>query len=183
MKDNLEREHGRASRDKLKRALLDELDRRYAFPLPESLVEQEFSNIWRQVEAENARSGEGFDAEGGEDAARAEYRRIAERRVRLGLLLAEVGEQAKIVVSDEELGQALAERARQFPGQEQQVWNYYRKNPDALAQIRAPLVEEKVVDHILGQSTVSDREVSREELFKQPEDASPADAAGAPAEG
>jgi trigger factor len=168
---NLEKEFAKASRDKLKRSLLDALDKRYSFELPESLVEQEFTNIWRQVEAENARTKQGFEEEGGEDAARAEYRAIAERRVRLGLLLADVGAEAKVDVTEEELGQALAERARQFPGQEQAVWNYYRKNADALAQIRAPLVEEKIVDHILSQVNVSDRQVSREDLFKMPEDA------------
>jgi trigger factor len=167
---NLEREFARASRDKLKRALLDALDQRYAFELPQGLVDQEFDNIWRQIEAENARSGQGFEQEGGEEAARAEYRRIAERRVRLGLLLAEVGAKAKVDVSEDELSQALVERARQFPGQEQAVWNYYRKNADAMAQLRAPLVEEKVVDHILAQAAISERQVAKEDLFKAPDE-------------
>ena len=174
VRGNLEREFARASREKLKRALLDVLDGRYSFELPEGLVGQEFDNIWRQVEAQNKTSGETFEQEGGEEAARADYRRIAERRVRLGLVLADVGANAKVEVSEDELGQALVERARQFPGQEQAVWNYYRKNPESMAQIRAPLIEEKVVDHILAQARVTERQISKEDLFKVPED----DAAG-----
>jgi trigger factor len=169
VRENLEREFARASRDKIKRVLLDALDKRYSFELPQGLVDQEFENIWRQVEEETKRSGEGF--ENGEEAARAEYRAIAERRVRLGLLLAEVGMTAKVDVTEEEIGEALVARVRQFPGQEQALWNYYRKSPEAMAQIRAPLVEEKVIDHILAQASVAERQVSKEELFKTPEDA------------
>jgi trigger factor len=100
-----------------------------------------------------------------EDAARADYRKIAERRVRLGLVLAEIGEQAKVQISDDEVTQALIERARSFPGQEKEVWEFYRKNPQALAEIRAPIFEEKVVDHLLGQVKVEDQTVSREALY------------------
>jgi trigger factor len=171
---NIESDYARASRDKLKRALLDVLDKRYSFELPPSLVEQEFDNIWKQVEGEQQQSGKSFaDENTTEEAARADYRRIAERRVRLGLLLAEVGEQAKVQVTDEELSKSLVERARQFPGQEQAIWDYYRKNPEALASLRAPIFEEKVVDHIIAQAKVSDSEVSKEELFKL-EDETPA---------
>ena len=164
---NIEGEYTKASREKLKRALLDALDKRYSFELPEGLVGQEFDGIWRQVEDEQKRSGKTFaDENTTEEAARADYRKIAERRVRLGLLLAEVGEKAEVKVTDEEVSAALVERVRQFPGQEKAVWDYYRKNADALASVRAPLYEEKVVDYVIGKCKVSEKPVSKEELMK-----------------
>ncbi|MCO5092962.1 trigger factor [Bosea sp. (in: a-proteobacteria)] len=172
------------SRRKLKKGLLDALDGKYAFDLPPTLVEQEFASVWSQVEADMKQANKTFaDEDTTEDAARADYRRIAERRVRLGLVLAEIGEQAKVQISDEEVTQALIERARQFPGQEKQVWEFYRKNPQALAEIRAPIFEEKVVDHLLGQVKVADETVSREALFADDEaedatEAKPKKAAG-----
>jgi trigger factor len=171
IRGNLESEWGRASREKLKRALLDALDKKYSFELPAGLVDQEFEAIWRQVVADQAQSGKSFADEGTtEEEARAEYRRIAERRVRLGLLLAEVGEKAGVKVDDNEVTQALVQRARAFPGQEQQIWEHYRKNPQALAELRAPIFEDKVVDHIIGQANVSDRKVDKDELFRMEED-------------
>jgi trigger factor len=167
IRGNLTNEYARASRDKLKRQLLDSLDTRYSFELPEGLVEQEFGSIWRQVEEEQKASGRTFaDENTTEEAARADYRRIAERRVRLGLLLAEVGSRSEIKVSDEEVTNALIARARAYPGQEKQIWDYYRNNAQALAELRAPIYEEKVVDHILGQAKVDERKVTREELLK-----------------
>jgi trigger factor len=155
----------------LKRRLLDTLDKRYAFELPQGLVNQEFDSIWRQVEAEQKASGRSFaDEDTTEEAARADYRRIAERRVRLGLLLAEVGAKADVKVSDEELTGALIARARAYPGQEKQVWDFYRKNPQAMAELRAPIYEEKVVDHIVSLAKVTDLPVSREELLRADED-------------
>lgn len=171
IRTRMQDDFGRASRDRLKRTLLDALDKRYSFDLPEGLVSQEFDNIWRQVQAEQQRSGRGFAEENTtEEAARAEYRRIAERRVRLGLVLAEVGEKAGIKVEDGEVGKALVELVRQYPGQEQAVWDHYRKNPQALAEVKAPLFEEKVVDHIVAQAQVTERVVSREDLFKPLDD-------------
>lgn len=165
------------AREKVKRALLDALDKRYSFLLPEGLVEQEFGNIWRQVEAEQKSSGRTFaDEDTTEEAARVEYRAIAERRVRLGLVLAEVGDKSGVKVSDEEVSQALVARARQYPGQEKQVWDFYRQNPERLAEIRAPLFEEKVVDHIIALAKVSDVKVTRTELFNTDEDAAAAEA-------
>ncbi len=169
---NMKAEYDRASRDKAKRALLDALDKKYSFELPEGLVEQEFNGVWDQASAEQKASGRTFEDEGTtEEAARADYKRIAERRVRLGLLLAEVGEQSKVQVTDDEVSKALVERVRQFPGQEKMVWDYYRKSPEALAQIRAPLFEEKVVDHIIAQVKVTDKVVPKEDLFKLDEEA------------
>jgi trigger factor len=168
-------EYSKASREKLKRQLLDSLDTRYSFELPEGLVSQEFDSIWRQVEQEQKASGRGFAEENTtEEAARADYRRIAERRVRLGLLLAEVGAKAEVKVTDEEVTGALIARARAYPGQEKQIWEYYRTNPQALAELRAPIYEEKVVDYILGQAKVGERKMTREELMKPDDETLPA---------
>jgi trigger factor len=160
-------DYDRASRDKLKRTLLDALDKKYTFELPQDMVEQEFGGIWQQVTAEMQQTGKTFaDEETTEEEQRAEYRRIAERRVRLGLVVAEIGEKAGVKIADDEVSRAIVERARQFPGQEKLFWDYYQKNPQALAEIRAPLFEEKVVDHIIGLAKVTDKTVSKEELFK-----------------
>ncbi|MGH6823679.1 MAG: trigger factor, partial [Methylocella sp.] len=168
---SIEREHLAASRGKWKRALLDALDKKYVFDVPEGLVTQEFDAVWRKVEAEQKRSGRSYaDDNTTEAAARADYLKIAERRVRLGLLLAEIGARADIKVSDEEVSQALAQRARAFPGQEKIVWDYYRKNPHALAEIRVPLFEDKVVDHVISRVKLTDRKVSRDELLKVNDD-------------
>ena len=165
VRGNIERDYGAASRAKWKRGLLDTLDKKYDFELPDGLVEQEFGAIWRQVEAEQKQTGKSFADEGTtEKAARADYRKIAERRVRLGLVLAEIGEEAGVKVSQEEMNAALMERVRQYPGEEKQVWDFFRNNPQAMAQIQAPLFEDKVVDHIVSKANVSERKVSREEL-------------------
>ena len=172
------RDYDTQSRRKLKKGLLDALDAKYAFDLPKGLVEQEFAAVWSQVEADLKNNGRSFADEGTtEEAAREEYRRIAERRVRLGLVLAQIGETANIQVSDEELDRALVERVRQYPGQERQVWEFYQKNPGAKAELRAPIFEEKTVDHVLGQVRVVDEEISREELFRDDEDESQGEAA------
>jgi trigger factor len=179
IRDNLQRDFTRVSRERVKRALLDALDKKYSFDLPESLVTQEFAAIWNQVEAEQKQSGKTFEDEGTtEEEQRAEYNRIAERRVRLGLVMAEIGEKAGVQVTDDEVTGGIIERARMYPGQEKMIWDFYRKNPQALAEIRAPIFEEKVVDHIVAQAKVTDKTVSREELFKV-EDAEDGDAAKA----
>ena len=155
------------SRQKVKRTLLDELEKLVSFELPEKLLSQEFDAIFAQVKEEMERAGKSFeDEDTTEEEATAEYKAIAERRVRLGLLLAEVGEQKEIKVPDEEVNQALIAQVRQYPGQEQQIIDYYKKNPQAVAQIRAPLFEEKVVDYILELADVSEKTISREALLK-----------------
>jgi trigger factor len=165
----------RASREKTKRQLLDKLDSLYSFELPEGLVNQEFEAIWGQVMREREASGRGFSEENTtEEAERADYRKIAERRVRLGLLLAEVGTKADVKISDAEMTQALIARARLFPGQEKQVWEFYRNNQQAMAELRAPIYEEKVVDHIIGLSKLEERRVSKDELMKPIDDELPA---------
>jgi trigger factor len=168
--DQLARENAAVSRQRVKRQVLDQLDGQIQMDLPSGLVDQEFDGIWRTVTEDLARASKTFaDENTTEEAARADYRKIAERRVRLGLTLAEIGEKNGVKVTDEEVGRALVERARQFPGQEQQVWDYYRKNPDAMASLRAPIFEEKVVDYLLGLATVTEKKVTRAELMTNPE--------------
>jgi trigger factor len=168
-----------AARRKMKRKLLDALDAKYTFDLPPTLLDQEFSAIWNNVTTEMKAASKTFEDEGTtEAAARTDYMKIATRRVRLGLVLAEVGEKAAVQVTDDEVSQGLVARARQFPGQEKAVWEYYRKNPQALAEIRAPIFEEKVVDHILGQVKVVEKSVSKDALLTEDdEDEAPAKAA------
>jgi trigger factor len=171
VRERLEREHTAASRQKVKRALLDQLDARHKFDPPPTLLEEEFKNVWSTIENDLKQQGRTFADEGTtEEKAREEYRAIAERRVRLGLVLAEIGEKNNIKVTDEQLTQAVVAQARMMPGQEQRVWDYYRNNPAALAAVRAPLFEDKVVDFLLELADVTDKRVSREELFKEEED-------------
>ncbi len=182
IRERIAADHARASRDKIKRQLLDKLDAVYSFELPEGLVNQEFDSIWAQVTREQQASGRSFaDENTTEEAARDDYRKIAERRVRLGLLLAEVGTRADVKVSDEEMTQALVARARAYPGQEKQVWDFYRNNQQALAELRAPIYEEKVVDHIIGLAKVEERKTTKEELLKPIDDELPAPARAAEA--
>ena len=171
VKGRLQQEHTGLSRQRVKRQLLDKLDEMHKFALPPTLAEEEFKNVWNAVDSDLKAQGRSFADEGTtEEKAREEYRGIAERRVRLGLVLAEIGERNKIAVTDEEITRAIVERARQVPGREQEVWEFYQKNPGALASIRAPIFEEKVVDFLLELATVSEKQVSREELLKEDED-------------
>ncbi|MFY9656681.1 MAG: trigger factor [Methylocystis sp.] len=167
---NIEADFDKASRDKLKRKLLDALDKRYSFDLPQSLVEQEFQGIWREVEKERAKA-DSTEFEGkSEEELRADYRAIAERRVRLGLVLAEIGQSAGVTVEEKDLTEAVVERARQFPGQEKQIWDFYRNNEQALASLRAPIYEERVVAHLSSLVKIAEKTVTREELFAEDEE-------------
>lgn len=172
VRGQIESQFGAVTRQKAKRQLLDALDEAYKFEAPSKLVEAEFNNIWAQVNADLAQAGRTFeDEETTETEARAEYQRLAERRVRLGLVLADIGEKASVQVSDDELQRALFEQIRRVPqSQQQQVYDFYRENPQALANIRAPLFEEKVVDHLLGVVSVDDKKVSKEELLADDEE-------------
>ncbi|GIL00670.1 MAG: trigger factor [Alphaproteobacteria bacterium] len=172
VRTQLEGRYGSYTRARVKRQILDRLDELITMELPQKMVEQEFNNIWGQVTGELERSGKTFaDEDTTEEKAREEYRALAERRVRLGLLLARIGEQAGIQVSDDELQRALYDQVRQFPGQEQQVYEYFRQHPDAVAGLRAPIFEDKVIDHILAQAEVTDKKVSREELTREDDEA------------
>jgi trigger factor len=170
MRERLAREHASASRQKLKRQLLDQLDKLHKFAPPPTLVEQEFNNVWGTITSDLQSQNRTFADEGTtEEKAREEYRGIADRRVRLGLVLAEIGDKNNIKVTDDEITRAIVEQARQYPGREQEVWEHYRKNPNAVATLRAPIYEEKVVDFVVELAKVTDRQVSREELFKDDE--------------
>ena len=171
VKGQIENQYGALTRQKVKRQLLDALDGAYSFEAPSKLVEAEFQNIWNQVTNDLEKAGRSFeDEDTTEDEARAEYQRLAERRVRLGLVLAEIGEQAGVQITEEEMQRALIETVRHYPGQEKEIYEYYRSNPQALATLRAPLFEEKVVDHLLDQVDVTDKKVSKEELLADDED-------------
>jgi trigger factor len=171
VRERIEREHASASRQKLKRALLDQLDARHKFEPPPTLLEEEFSNVWTSIENDLKQQNRTFEDEGTtEEKARAEYRGIAERRVRLGLVLAEIGEKNAIKVAEDQITQAVVAQARLMPGREQQVWDYYRNNPAAIAALRAPIFEDKVIDFLLELAKVTDKQVSKEELYKEDEE-------------
>jgi trigger factor len=171
VKGRLQQEHTGLSRQRLKRQLLDKLDEMHKFALPPTLAEDEFKSVWNAVESDLKAQGRTFTDEGTtEEKARDEYRGIAERRVRLGLVLAEIGEKNKITVTEDEIKRAIIERARQVPGREQEVWEYYSKNPDAVAGVRAPIFEEKVVDFLVELAAVTEKQVAREDLLKDEEE-------------
>jgi trigger factor len=155
------------SRQHVKRQILDALDSGHKFEVPEQLVEAEFANIWQNVQHEIEAHGRSFEDEGTtEEEAREQYRKIAERRVRLGLVVAEIGNENNIQVTDDEHQQALIAEVRRFPGQEQQVYDFYRKNPQALAGLRAPVFENKVVDYVAGLGKATDKSMDRNELAR-----------------
>lgn len=170
VKDQLARDYQRAARAKVKRALLDKLSDAHSFEVPPGMLEMEFQQIWGQVEADRKRGVEDPEHKGKtDDQLKDEYKAIALRRVRLGLLLAEVGRANDVQVTQDEVNRALGEQVRRFPGQERQVVEFYRSNPELLAQLRAPIFEEKVVDFILELAKVTDKPVTVEELFKEDE--------------
>ncbi len=166
-RERLSAEFTTATRQKVKRMLLDRLDEAHQFEGPPTLIEEEFNLMWNSIKAEMESSGKTFaDENTTEEASKEEYRKIADRRVRLGLVLSEIGEKNKITVTDDEVSRAVIERARQMPGREKEVWDFYRNNAQALAQLRAPIFEDKVVDFILELANVTEKKVSREELFR-----------------
>jgi trigger factor len=175
LKERIEREYGAMSRSHVKRALLDKLDAAHDFDLPKSMVEAEFNQIWQQV-VNTERDEE--DKDKSEDELKGEYRKIAVRRVRLGLVLAEIGRRADVQVPNDQLQRAVQEQALReaqylsMQGQQispQQVLKFYQQNPGAVAQIRAPLFEERVVDYILEKAELTEMKVSKEDLMKDPE--------------
>jgi trigger factor len=161
-------EHTFASRLKAKRKLLDELDKMHQFAVPPTLLEQEFNGVWQAVNRDMQQRGSSFEKEDTtEEDAKKEYREISDRRVRLGLVIAEIGEKNGIKVSEEEINRAIVDQARNYPGQEQQIWDYYRKNPMALAEIRSPIYEDKVIDFLLELAQVTEKQVTKAELMKE----------------
>ena len=166
--EQLKSEFGGASRAKAKRNLLDLLDEKHDFDLPPKMVDQEFNQIWQQLQAEMDAGRTAEEDKGkSDDELKDEYRKIAQRRVRLGLVLAEIGRHAEIKISEQEVQQALINEARNFPGQERQVIEFFQKNEGAMAQFRAPIYEDKVVDHILETAKVKEETVSKDELLKE----------------
>ena len=164
----IEADYTYLSRMKIKRELLDQLAEQHSFDVPSAMLDMEFNSIWQQVEqAKEADQLDPEDADKSEDELRADYQSIAERRVRLGLLLSDIGQKNNLTVPPEELSQAIAREASRFPGQEQSVVNYYQNNPQAVEQIRAPLFEDKVIDFILELAQVTEKSVSPEELIEQ----------------
>ncbi|OBZ94101.1 trigger factor [Pararhizobium polonicum] len=171
VRGQIESQYGSMTRQKVKRQILDQLDELYQFDTPQRLVDAEFDNIWRQINTDLEQAGKTFaDEDTTEEDARGEYRKLAERRVRLGLVLSEIGEKAGVTVSDDEMQRSLFEQLRQFPGQEKQIIDYFQKTPGAAASLRAPIFEEKVVDHLLSEVKVTDKTVSKEELLADDED-------------
>ena len=167
VKERMQREYEAASRQRVKRDLFDALDERHKFPLPPTLLEQEFENIWKTALEELKQQGKTFaDEDTTEEKEREEYRRIADRRVRLGLLLDEIARKNDIKITDEETTRAIVEHVRQYPGREKELWDVFRNNPEALASVRAPLIENKVTDFILALAKVTDKKVTREELYR-----------------
>ena len=162
--ERLEEEYKGASRQVMKRALLDELDKLVTFDLPPSLVDAEASQIAHQLWHDENPDHKGHDHDKIEPTD--EHRKLAERRVRLGLLLAELGRKQEIQISDAEMTQAVMTQARQYPGQERQFFEFVQKNPQMRQQIQAPLFEDKVVDHVFEQATVKDKTVKKDALQK-----------------
>ncbi len=169
--ERIGQEFGEMSNAKLKRDVLDFLDDEYKFDLPGKLVDGEFEQIWKTLEEQMKAEKRTFkDEDTTEEKARKEYRTIAERRVRLGLVLGTVGEEAKVTIAEQELETALMDRARQFPGQEQQVFEFYKKTPEAMMELRGPIFEQKVVDYIVSKADLPEKKVSREEMMAILED-------------
>ena len=179
VRGQIEQDYSNTGRLRLKREILDTLAEAHDFGVPEGMIEREFSQIWSQIESDMERSKSSWaDADQTEDEARSDYRAIATRRVRLGLLLSEIGRQNNITVPQDELNRAMMEQARRFPGKEQQIFDYFRNSPDALNELQAPIYEDKVIDFILEMATVQDKTVTPEELAHDPEeDAKTEDAA------
>jgi FKBP-type peptidyl-prolyl cis-trans isomerase (trigger factor) len=167
--ETLQQEYDQLSRMNVKRKLLDALSAQASFEVPEGMVEAEFAQIWQRVESDMKAGNLDADDKGkDEDTLKADYRAIAERRIRLGLLLSEIGRSNNIQVANEELSRAMRTEAGRYPGQERQVMEFFQKNPQAIENLRAPLFEEKVVDFMLELAQVTEKEVPAAELSADP---------------
>ena len=168
VRGQIESQYTNVTRQKVKRQILDQLDEMYKFDTPAGLVDAEFDNIWRQINTDLEQSGKTFaDEDTTEEEAREEYRKLAERRVRLGLVLSEIGEKAGVEVTEEEMQRALFQQLQQFPGQQKEILDFFRNTPGASASLRAPIFEEKVIDQLLSEISVTDKTVTKEELLAE----------------
>lgn len=171
IKERIESEYAAAGRNRVKRTLFDELEKAHDFPIPAGLVDQEFGGIWAQVRQQlEGEQGDELREGKSDEELEAEYRKVAERRVKLGLLLAEVGRLNNISVNQDDLNQAIRAQLARFPGQEQQVYEFYQQNPSAIAQLQAPILEDKVVDFILELADVTEKKVAPEDLLRDPDE-------------
>ena len=168
VREQLEAEYASATRTRIKRQLLDKLAETHDFEMPPGMVEAEFQQIWRQVE-EDRKAGriDPDDKDKSEEQLKDEYGAIARRRVKLGLVLSEIGRRAQVEVKQDEIGRAMMSTARRYPGQERQVMEFYQNNPEAMAQLRAPLYEDKVVDYILDTAKMTERRISPEQFAEE----------------
>jgi trigger factor len=176
VRQRIQEQYDMISRNRAKRQLLDRLADLHDFSVPEGMVDSEFEQIWQQVEQSRAQEGENAGEEEDEEKQRQEYRDIAERRVRLGLLLSEIGNRNEIQVTQDEVNQAMIREVQRYPGQEQQILEYFQKNPQAQAQLRMPIFEDKAIDFILEMTKVSEKEVPAEELMRDPDEEEDAEA-------
>ncbi|MBM3506351.1 MAG: trigger factor [Alphaproteobacteria bacterium] len=177
VKEQLQKDFGAVSRRRLKRSVLDQLSNMHSFEVPPGLVDAEFAVIWGEVDAARKRGQHEPGDEGkSEDELKEQYKKLATRRVRLGLVLAEVGRRNNIAVTSEEIERAITQQAARFPGQEKAIYAYFRNNPQSVDQLRGPILEDKVIDFIVGTAKVSDKKVTPEELLDESEDEALAEA-------
>lgn len=170
--EQAQKEYDMHSRQKVKKELLDILDENHKFDIPEKMADMEFQSIAHQMMGDHNHDDHGHDHDHAKNLTKEqekEYRDIADRRVRLGIVLAEIGNKQKVQISNEELQQAVVNEAKKYPGQEAQVFDYFKNNPQALEGLKAPIYEEKVVDYILENASVTDKKVSVEDLLKDDE--------------
>jgi len=165
VREKIGAEYKELTRMRLKRRLLDKLSEAHDFPVPPGMVDSEFEQIWKQIEADREKGElDPEDADKSDDELKTEYRAIAERRVRLGLLLSEVGRRNGVEVTQDELNRALFREAQRYPGNERRVFEFYQKTPEAMANLRAPIFEDKVVDFIVDMAQIKERELTPDEL-------------------
>ncbi len=168
VKNQMQKEIDNVSKSNLKKDLLDELDKSYNFKLPNGMVDYEFENIWKKYQDDKSKGQiDPTDKNKKEEVIKTEYKSIAARRVKLGLILSKIGEEKKIDVNEKEVQQSIQEQIMSQPDAKDQILSFYKKNPQALASLKAPIFEEKVIDHILSTATVEEKKISRKELFKK----------------
>ena len=170
VRDQLTKEYGNVQRQKLKKQLFDYLENNYDFEVPQGMLDLEFDSIWQRLQEAKQQGDPSLDKP--EDELKAEYQKIAARRVRLGLILADVGQKQQLSATKDELTRAVMEQARQFPGQEKKVFEFYQQNPSQVDELRGPILEDKAVDYILAQAKLKDRKVPLSELLSEEDESS-----------